>query len=133
MKILVVDDHVLFREGLASLLDSQPDLTVIGSAETGEAAIDQARELKPDLVLMDFSLPGGTCLDTTKTILFENPDAKIVILTIHDEDYRLVEVVRNGATGYIPKNVRVSKLLSYIRGLEQGGRIEFPYEERPPF
>jgi DNA-binding NarL/FixJ family response regulator len=120
MKILLVDDHVLFREGLAGLINSQPDLTVVGSADSVEDAIAKACALKPDLILMDFGLPDGTGLDATRAILEDSPHIKIVFLTMHEDDERLFEALRSGAKGYLFKNTSVNKLLSFIRGVEQG-------------
>ena len=120
MKVLIVDDHALFREGLVSLLNSQPDIMVIGEAGCVDEAIAMARELEPDLVLMDFGLPDGTGLDATQAILAERPETKIVFLTVHEQDDRLFAAIRSGAKGYLLKNVPVSKLLDYLRGVERG-------------
>jgi two-component system NarL family response regulator len=120
MRILLVDDHVLFREGLASLLLSQTDLELVGEAGTATEAVAQARELQPDLVLMDFCLPDGTGLDATEAILKDRPETKIVFLTFHDDDERLFAAIRKGAKGYLLKNVSTSELLSFVRGVERG-------------
>ncbi len=120
MKILIVDDHVLFREGLVSLLETQPDITVLGEAGRVSEAVVMAHELEPDLILMDFGLPDGTGLDATHAILDEQPEAKIVFLTVHEQDDRLFAAIRSGAKGYLLKNVPVSKLLDYLRGVQHG-------------
>jgi DNA-binding NarL/FixJ family response regulator len=120
MKVLLVDDHVLFREGLVSLLNSQPDFQVIGEAGTVQEAVVMVGSLKPDLVLMDFGLPDGTGLDATKMILTNYPETRIVFLTVHEEDDRLFAAIRSGAKGYLLKNVPVIKLLAFLRGVEQG-------------
>lgn len=120
MKILLVDDHILFREGLASLLSTQVDMQVVGGANNVEESIEQARELGPDLILMDFGLPDGTGLEATKAILAERPETKIVFLTVHEDDKRLFAAIRTGAKGYLPKSVPVAKLLNYLRGVEEG-------------
>lgn len=120
MRILLVDDHVLFREGLASLLDGQPDFSLIGEAGSVREAIVRARDLQPDLVLMDFSMPDGTGLDATRAILAERPETQIVFLTVHEEDERLFAAIRSGAKGYLLKNVPVAKLLNFLRGLKRG-------------
>ena len=119
-RILLVDDHVLFREGILSLLSSQPDLKVVGEAETVRDAVALARSLQPDLVLMDFSLPDGSGLEATQAILAERPDAKVVFLTVHDDDERLFGAIRAGATGYLFKNVRAAELLKSLRGVLRG-------------
>ncbi len=120
MKILLVDDHVLFREGLVSLLDSQPDMKVIGGAGCVQEAVEMNRALKPNLVLMDFGLPDGTGLDATKTILAESPDTTIVFLTVAEDDDRLFAAIRAGAMGYLFKNVRASELVKTLRGVAHG-------------
>jgi two-component system NarL family response regulator len=120
MRILLVDDHILVREGFESLLNSQPDFRVVGQAGSVAEAIVIARQLCPDLVLMDFGLPDGTGLDATQAILAEQPDIKIVFLTIHEEDDRLFAAIRSGAKGYLLKNVPGAKLLTFLRRTEQG-------------
>ena len=120
MRVLIVDDHVLFREGLVSLLETQPDISVAGEAGRVSEAIGMARDLEPDLILMDFGLPDGTGLDATQAILAERPDTNIVFLTVHEQDNRLFAAIRSGAKGYLLKNVPVSKLLDYLRGVERG-------------
>jgi DNA-binding NarL/FixJ family response regulator len=120
MRVLIVDDHVLFREGLVSLLKGQPDFTLVGEAGSVSEAIAMTRQLEPDLILMDFGLPDGTGLDATQAILAERPQAKIVFLTVHEQDDRLFAAIRSGAKGYLLKNVPVSKLLDYLRGVERG-------------
>jgi DNA-binding NarL/FixJ family response regulator len=120
MRILLVDDHILFQEGLANLIDSQPDLTVVGSAFSVRDAVEKAHRLQPDVILMDFTLPDGTGLDATREILAERPSTIIVFLTVHEEDDRLFEAIRFGARGYLLKNIAASQLLAYLRGLERG-------------
>jgi DNA-binding NarL/FixJ family response regulator len=120
MRILLVDDHVLFREGLLGLLNAQPELEVVGETGTVQEAIAQARELQPDLILMDFGLPDGTGLDATEAILGHRPETSIVFLTFHDDDDRLFAAIRRGAKGYLLKNVSSSELLSLVRGVGQG-------------
>jgi DNA-binding NarL/FixJ family response regulator len=120
MRILLVDDHILVREGFESLLNSQPDFRVVGQAGSVAEAIVMARQLCPDLILMDFGLPDGTGLDATQAILAEQPEIKIVFLTIHEEDDRLFAAIRSGAKGYLLKNVSGAKLLTFLRRTEQG-------------
>ncbi len=105
---------------MVSLLNSQPDLKVVGEAGSVLEAINLTRELQPDLVLMDFGLPDGTGLDATQVILADRSDTKIVFLTVHEEDDRLFAAIRSGAKGYLLKNVPVAKLLAFLRGIEHG-------------
>jgi NarL family two-component system response regulator LiaR len=120
MRVLLVDDHVLFREGIASLLGTQADLKVVGGAGNVREAIEQARELEPELVLMDFVLPDGTGVEATEAILADSPNTKIVFLTVFDDDKRLFAAIRSGAKGYLPKSVAVDDLLIYLRRVERG-------------
>jgi len=120
MRILLVDDHVLFREGVQSLLAAQPDMDVIGEAGSVAEAIKLARQLHPELILMDFVLPDGTGLDATTAILADLPQVKIVFLTFHDDDERLFAALRGGAKGYLLKNVSSADLVAFLRGVRDG-------------
>jgi two-component system NarL family response regulator len=120
MRILVVDDHILFRDGLISLLKSNSKYEIIGEAGTVRRALEQARLLNPDLILMDFNLPDGTGLEATKAILSQNPHCKIVFLTVSEYDDNLFDAIRSGASGYILKNVPVETLLQNLDSLEKG-------------
>jgi len=120
MRILLVEDHILFQESLGRLLNAQPDISVVGGATTIVEAVVQARQLKPDIILMDFTLPDGTGVEATQTILAEQPAIKIIFLTIHEDDERIFDAIRHGALGYLPKHVTSSRLLEYLRGLERG-------------
>ena len=116
-KVLVIDDHVLFREGLISLFRTLPDFQIVGEAENVHEGVENARALRPDIILMDFSLPDGTGLDATKAILREIPECKIVFLTVHETDDKLFAAIRAGAKGYLPKNVAGQSLISGLRSL----------------
>ena len=120
MRILLVEDHILFQESLGRLLDAQPDMSVVGGATTVLEAIVKARALRPDVILMDFTLPDGTGVEASQTILGEQPAIKIIFLTIHEDDERIFHAIRHGAVGYLPKSVTSSRLLAYLRGLEYG-------------
>jgi DNA-binding NarL/FixJ family response regulator len=118
MKVLLVDDHILFREGLSSLLVRLPDIHIIGTAETVSGAVEKARNLRPDLILMNFNLSDGNGLEATHAILAECPETNIVFLTTHNEDERLFEAIRYGAVGYLNKGISLKKFLAYIRSLK---------------
>ena len=118
-RLLLVDDHVLFREGLISLIVPQPDLQVIGQAGSVQEAIEQAQKLRPDIILMDFSLPDGNGLQATQVILSEI-STKIIFLTVHEDDDTLFAAIRAGASGFIFKNTRAAELLQRIRAVARG-------------
>lgn len=120
VRILLVDDHDLFREGLAGIISTQPDLQVIGEAGDGLEAIVKARELKPDLIMMDIQMPGCDGLEATQKIKRELPDIVIVMLTVRDEEEKLFEAIRCGAQGYLLKNIRSHDLLDGVRGAMRG-------------
>jgi len=117
MKILVVDDSILFREGLVNMFSSQPDFNVVGEAGTVNEAISKARETRPDIILMDFSLPDGNGTEATQIIMTELPETRVIILTIHDADERILAAIRSGAKGYLLKDLPFSKLVASVRGL----------------
>jgi DNA-binding NarL/FixJ family response regulator len=119
-KVLVIDDHILFREGLMSLFRFSPDFEVVGGAGNVREGVDQARFYLPDIILMDFSLPDGTGLDATRAILAFHPSCQIVFLTVYEADDKLFAALRLGAKGYMLKNVASSDLLSSLRALERG-------------
>lgn len=118
--ILVIDDHVLFQEGLISLFQTTSDFVIVDKASSVKEGIQKALLHKPDIVIMDFSLPDGTGLDATQIILDELPECKIVFLTVYETDENLLKAIRLGAKGYMLKNISGSSLLASLRGLSQG-------------
>jgi len=118
--VLLVDDHALFRQGLAGLLSSQPDIEVVGEAEDGIEAQVKAQELRPDLILMDLTMPGCDGLEATQRIKQALPDVRIVMLTVHDEDDRLFEAIKSGAVGYLLKSTAAETLMPMLRGVMRG-------------
>ena len=120
LRLMLVDDHVLFRHGLTRLLDAQPDFKVVGEASTMQEAIALARERQPDIVLMDISLPDGNGIQATHAIVAERPRTKIVFLTVHEDDESLFAAIRAGGIGYLPKSVSAAELISRLRGAGRG-------------
>jgi DNA-binding NarL/FixJ family response regulator len=120
LRLLLVDDHALFREGLISLLSYQDDFTVVGEAEDSKSALEQARTLQPDIVLMDVELPGEDGVTATQRLKLEMPAVTVVMLTVHDDSQTLFEAIKAGAQGYLVKNVRSRELLEQLRGLARG-------------
>lgn len=119
-RILLVDDHALFREGMAGLLAYEDDFEVVGEAADGEAALAAARELMPDLVLMDIDMPGMDGLEATRQLVAELPYVGVVMLTVHEDDDTLFEAIKTGAQGYLVKSIRSAELLDLLRGLARG-------------
>ena len=117
MKVLLVDDHFLFREGLLSLLEAH-HIQVAGQAQDGLEALEQARLLRPDLILMDIEMPRCDGLAATRLIKAEMPEIKIVMLTISEDDEHLFEAIKSGASGYLVKRANISELLGLFAGLE---------------
>jgi len=120
LRLLLVDDHALFREGLTSLLAYQDDFAVVGEAEDAEGALAQARALGPDIVLMDIELPWEDGVVATRRLKMEMPAVAVVMLTVHDDSRTLFEALKAGAQGYLVKNVRSRELLEQLRGLARG-------------
>jgi DNA-binding NarL/FixJ family response regulator len=120
IKLVVVDDHALFREGLASIIRLEPDIEVAGLAGSVQESVDIVRAIKPHVVLMDFTLPDGTGADATRLVLKEHPDCKVIILTMSEDDDNLFAAVRSGAKGYLLKNMSPSKLVTTIRSVQAG-------------
>ncbi|MBL7202081.1 MAG: response regulator transcription factor [Anaerolineae bacterium] len=120
IRVLLADDHHLFREGLANILNSQVDFEVVGEASDGLEALVKARKLVPDLVLMDISMPGCDGLEATQLIKREFPGVTVVVLTVRDEVEKLFEAIRNGAQGYLLKSIRSREMLDLLRGAVRG-------------
>lgn len=114
-KIMLVDDHALFRSGISSLLSDQPDLDVVAEAESGRQAIQIAEDIMPDLILMDINMPDGDGLEATKAIKDHIPYVKIVMLTASDDDDLLFEAIKAGAQGYLVKHLDPSPFLEEVR------------------
>lgn len=120
IRVLLADDHALFREGLASIISAQPDMVIVGEADDGLEALVKAQELTPDLILMDITMPGVDGLEATRKIKDALPETVIVVLTVHNDEERLFQAIKNGAQGYLLKNIRSETMLELIRGALRG-------------
>lgn len=115
VRVLLVDDHALFREGLGMIIASQPDLLVVGEASDGLEASIKAAALKPDLVLMDIQMPGMDGIEATRRIKKEVPTATIVMLTVRDDEEKLFDAIKSGAQGYLLKQMQSKELIDMVR------------------
>ena len=118
--VLLVDDHVLLREGLAGIISSQPDMKVVGEASDGLEAIVKALDLRPELILMDIQMPGCDGIEATHKIKQALPGTIIVMLTVRDDEEKLFEAIKNGAQGYLLKNISSQDMLQMLRGALKG-------------
>lgn len=122
-RIIIADDHELFREGLASLINAQPDMEIVGRAQDGLEVFTLARELKPDLIIMDVNMPISNGLEATRLIHREKPKVSILILTVHEEEEKLFEAVKAGAVGYMLKNSDSAQFLEGVRSALNGEAV----------
>lgn len=120
IRVLLADDHGLFREGVAGILRAQPDFEVVGEASDGLEALVKARELAPDLVLMDIQMRGADGIEATERIKQERPATTIVMLTVRDDEDALFQAIQSGAQGYLLKNIPSADMLELLRGAVRG-------------
>ena len=119
-RLLLVDDHAVVRSGLRLLLEAQPDLVIVGEAENGEEAIRRTAELQPDVVLMDIEMPGMNGIEAARRIKTQSPGASVLALTMYEDDQYFFEMLRAGASGYVPKRAAPDELASAIRAVSRG-------------
>jgi DNA-binding NarL/FixJ family response regulator len=120
--VLVVDDHALFREGLAALLQDETDVALVGEAADGHEAVERFRALCPDITLMDLQMPGLSGIDAMRSIRSEFPEARFIVLTTYSRDVQILRALQAGAAGYLVKSALRKDLLSTIRTVHQGGK-----------
>lgn len=121
IRLLLADDHAVVRSGLRLLLSEQPDFEVVGEASDGEEAIDKTRELTPDIVLLDITMPGMGGVEALERIKKENFQVKVVVLTMHDDESYMERIMTAGGSGYVLKKAADTELLFAIRAVQQGG------------
>lgn len=119
MRVLIADDHALFRDGLRSLLEAR-QIDVVGEAANGHEAVELSRSLKPDIVLMDLTMPVMDGLSATRMISAEMPSVKVVVLTASEEDADLFEAIKSGAQGFLPKDLEANKFFEHLSGVTRG-------------
>jgi two-component system response regulator NreC len=131
IRILLADDHAVLRAGLRKLLDSEPDMEVVGEAADGEEALRKTQELTPDIVLMDITMPAMGGLEVTQRIRENSPAIKVLMLTVHDDEGYFHKALRSGAAGYVPKKAADTELFSAIRAAYKGEVFVHPSMTRP--
>jgi two-component system NarL family response regulator len=126
IRVLVVDDHALFRRGLEMVLAQESDIEVVGEAGDAVAAVDRAAELLPDVVLLDVRMPKGSGIEACVQIKGVAPSARIIMLTISDEEADLYEAIKAGATGYLLKEISIDEVASAVRAVHDGQSLISP-------
>jgi DNA-binding NarL/FixJ family response regulator len=126
IRVLICDDHTILREGIRLLLNSQPDMEVVGEAVDGHEAIERARALKPDVILMDIAMPMLNGLEATKQIRRDDPGSRVLVLTMYESDEYVAQMLQAGAAGYVLKKVAGSELVYAIRAVFQGEAFLYP-------
>ncbi len=126
IQVLIADDHVIVREGLRALLEAQPDIEVVGEATDGEEAVNKTKEVQPDIVLMDITMPHMNGLEATRQIKQHSPDVKILVLTMHESDEYFFKILDAGASGYFVKGGSSSELISALRVVWHGDVFLYP-------
>jgi DNA-binding NarL/FixJ family response regulator len=126
IRVLIVDDHAVVRSGIRLLLSREPDIEPVGEAGTGREAIFEARSLKPDVILMDVVMPDQTGIDALPTLLHENPDVKVLLLSMQDDPRYVREAFAAGARGYVLKEAADSEVVAAVREVARGGRYVNP-------
>ena len=126
IRVLIVDDHAVVRTGLRLLLESVEDIEVVGEAGTAHDAISEARSSKPDVILMDVVMPGASGIEATPQLLREEPDAKVLILSMEDDPSYVRQAFAAGAAGYVLKEAADAELIAALREVARGGRYINP-------
>lgn len=125
-RVLLIDDHTLFRQGIRNLISAEPDLEVAGEAASAAAAVAAARDLRPDVVLMDIGMPGMSSFEAARQMKKDRPEVKVVFLSMYDDEDYLAECVDIGGNGYVLKDSPADQLITAIREVHRGGSFLSP-------
>ncbi|WP_203884601.1 response regulator [Planotetraspora kaengkrachanensis] len=126
LRLMIVDDHPVVREGLRGMLEADPGVTVVGEASSGDEAVVRAAELRPDVILMDLRMPNGDGVSATAGILAARPESRVIVLTTYETDQDIVRAVEAGATGYLLKDTSRGDLLAAIFSAARGETVLSP-------
>jgi len=126
IRVFLTDDHTLFRQGIKTLISTEPDMEVVGEASNGSDAILKAAELRPDVILMDIGMAGLSSFEATRQVRKNRPETKVLFLTMYDDEDYLVECMEVGAGGYVLKDSPAQQLISAIRDVHRGGSFLSP-------
>ena len=126
IRVLITDDHTLFRQGIKTLLSAEPDIEVVAEASNGTDAVTMAAETRPDIILMDIGMTGLSSFEATRQIRKNRPETKVLFLTMYDDEDYLVECMEVGGGGYVLKDSPVAQLLAAIRDVSKGGSFLSP-------
>lgn len=126
LTLILADDHAIVRSGLRMLIDSQPDMQIVGEAASGREALELIREKQPDIVVMDVQMPDLNGIEATEAVKKLYPSTAILALTMHEDDQYFFEMLRAGASGYVPKRAAPDELLNAIRAIGRGGAYIYP-------
>lgn len=126
IKLMLADDHAVVRSGLRMLLDAQPDMEIIAEAESGADAVAKVQELRPDIVLMDVEMPGMNGIEATREIKESGVETAVLALTMYEDDQYFFEMLKAGASGYVPKRAAPDDLVNAIRTVSKGGVFLYP-------
>ncbi|MCL4535331.1 MAG: response regulator transcription factor [Bacteroidetes bacterium] len=126
IRVLIADDHSIVREGLHVILDGQPDIEVVGEAREGRETVAKTLKLKPDVVMMDITMPGMSGLEAARQIKHQVPEVRILVLTMHENNEYFFQMIHAGASGYFVKGGSANELLSAVRAVSQGNVYLYP-------
>jgi two-component system response regulator NreC len=126
IRILLADDHTLFRQGIKTLINAETDMEVVGEAANGGDTVERATELRPDITLMDIGMPGFSSFEATRQIRKNRPETKVLFLTMYDDEDYLVEGMEAGGNGYVLKDSPAQQMLAAVRDVHRGGSFLSP-------
>ena len=126
IKVLVVDDHAIVREGVKMVLETDPELQVVGEAASGEEAVELVRELSPDVVVMDIGMPGLSGFESTRRIRESRPDVNVLALTVHDSEAYVFQMLQAGAVGYVLKRAAAPDVIRAVKAAKRGEALLHP-------